>query len=151
MTKTVEVDNLVAEVASSPDTIVRSPTLPQKLSVIVQNLATLMLLLVVLPINLLVVGVALVVRMFKSPASDQAIATNRQNILISGGKMTKALLLARRFHAAGHRVILIESQKYWLTGHRFRRQSVSFILFPLQKKSPSLHHDVIRYRQERKD
>ncbi|MEK0189660.1 ATP-grasp enzyme, partial [Microcoleus anatoxicus PTRS2] len=33
--------------------------------------------------------------------------------------MTKALQLARSFHKAGHRVILIETEKYWLTGHRY--------------------------------
>ncbi len=33
--------------------------------------------------------------------------------------MTKALQLARSFHRSGHRVILIETHKYWLTGHRY--------------------------------
>jgi predicted ATP-grasp superfamily ATP-dependent carboligase len=33
--------------------------------------------------------------------------------------MTKALQLARSFHRAGHRVILVEIHKYWLTGHRY--------------------------------
>ncbi len=33
--------------------------------------------------------------------------------------MTKALQLARSFHQAGHRVILVETQKYWLTGHQY--------------------------------
>ena len=46
-------------------------------------------------------------------------AAHPKTVLISGGKMTKALQLARSFHAAGHRVVLVEMEKYWLTGHRF--------------------------------
>ncbi|RLV48595.1 ATP-grasp enzyme [Nocardioides mangrovicus] len=45
----------------------------------------------------------------------------RLTILISGGKMTKALTLARAFHRAGHRVVLVEQEKYRWTGHRFSR------------------------------
>ena len=44
--------------------------------------------------------------------------------------MTKALQLARSFHQAGHRVILIESEKYWLTGHRFSRAVDRFYTVP---------------------
>ena len=33
--------------------------------------------------------------------------------------MTKSLQLARLFHQAGHRVVLVESRSYWLIGHRF--------------------------------
>ena len=45
---------------------------------------------------------------------EASCATARQaaapgTILISGGKMTKALQLARSFHRAGHRVVLVES------------------------------------------
>ena len=39
-------------------------------------------------------------------------------VLISGGKMTKAMQLARYFSRAGHRVVLCEMEKYWHTGHR---------------------------------
>jgi hypothetical protein len=42
-------------------------------------------------------------------------------VMISGGKMTKALALARAFHRDGHRVVLVESARYRLTGHRFSR------------------------------
>jgi predicted ATP-grasp superfamily ATP-dependent carboligase len=44
--------------------------------------------------------------------------------------MTKALQLARSFHAAGHRVVLIESRKYWLTAHRFSRSVDRFHAMP---------------------
>ncbi len=47
--------------------------------------------------------------------------------------MTKALQLARSFHSAGHRVILVESAKYWLTGHRFSRAVDHFYTIPAPK------------------
>ena len=53
-----------------------------------------------------------------------------RTILVSGGKMTKALQLARSFHRAGHRVILVESGKYRLTGHRFSRDVDRFYTVP---------------------
>ena len=44
--------------------------------------------------------------------------------------MTKALQLARSFHSAGHRVILVESAKYRFTGHRFSRAVDAFYCVP---------------------
>jgi predicted ATP-grasp superfamily ATP-dependent carboligase len=44
--------------------------------------------------------------------------------------MTKALQLARSFHRAGHRVVLVESAKYRFTGHRFSRAVDAFHTVP---------------------
>ena len=44
--------------------------------------------------------------------------------------MTKALALARSFHRAGHRVILVESARYRLSGHRFSRAVDRFYTVP---------------------
>ncbi len=44
--------------------------------------------------------------------------------------MTKALQLARSFARAGHRVILIETPKYWLVGHRFSNAVDLFLTVP---------------------
>jgi predicted ATP-grasp superfamily ATP-dependent carboligase len=91
----------------------------KKLQTIAKTIATLLLLSVVLPLNLALTLVALLrhafFRLFQllTPKVESG-----QTILISGGKMTKALQLARSFHSAGHRVILVETRKYWLTGHR---------------------------------
>jgi predicted ATP-grasp superfamily ATP-dependent carboligase len=82
-----------------------------------KTIATLSLLLLVLPFNLALTAIALLrAAIIKLPRVE---AAHPKTILVSGGKMTKALQLARSFHQAGHRVILIESHKYWLTGHRF--------------------------------
>ena len=71
-----------------------------------------------LPVDLVLVAVALVRQPHRAV---RAPAERRRTVLISGGKMTKALQLARSFHLAGHRVVLVESAKYRWTGHRFSR------------------------------
>ena len=53
-----------------------------------------------------------------------------RTVLLSGGKMTKSLTLARAFHRAGHRVVLAESGRYRLTGHRFSRAVDRFRTVP---------------------
>lgn len=82
------------------------------------------------PLNAALVAVALATR---KPGPREP-ATGR-TVLISGGKMTKALQLARSFHAAGHRVVLVESPKYRLTGHRFSRAVDAFHVVP-ESSSP---------------
>jgi predicted ATP-grasp superfamily ATP-dependent carboligase len=85
----------------------------------VKTIATLILLLLVLPLNIALIAIALLRSIIIKPFQSRSIADSPQTILISGGKMTKALQLARSFHKAGHRVILVETHKYWLTGHRY--------------------------------
>ncbi len=93
-----------------------------------RTLAMLGLLQLALPVNLAVTAVALVrSAMMVAP---RAVAAEPRTVLVSGGKMTKALQLARSFHAAGHRVVLVESEKYRLTGHRFSRAVDRFHIVP---------------------
>ena len=89
----------------------------RRLQTVAKTVATLILLLLVLPLNLTLTTLALLRAIVVRPS--RTVAASPKTILVSGGKMTKALQLARSFHRAGHRVILIESHKYWLTGHRF--------------------------------
>ena len=107
------------------------PTPRQRLRVAAKTVGALALLQVALPLNLAVTGTALLrsrVRRTTSgpagegrPRASAAVTPVRRTVLVSGGKMTKALQLARSFHAAGHRVVLVEQEKYRLTGHRFSR------------------------------
>lgn len=57
-------------------------------------------------------------------------ASEPRTILISGARMTKALVLARAFASAGHRVIMCESEGYALNAHRFSRAVHAFELLP---------------------
>ncbi|MBD2346874.1 ATP-grasp domain-containing protein [Anabaena subtropica] len=113
-----------------------TPSLPSqtKIAAIIQNILTLALLLLALPINATIVFISLLA--FRP---TKVKAANPQNILISGGKMTKALQLARSFHVAGHRVILLETHKYWLTGHRFSQAVDKFYTVPAPQENPQAY------------
>jgi predicted ATP-grasp superfamily ATP-dependent carboligase len=92
----------------------------------VRTVTTVAALLATLPIDLALVTLALVWGRTSGGSSESSGRT----ILVNGGKMTKALQLARSFHAAGHRVVLVESAKYRLTGHRFSRSVDAFYCIP---------------------
>ncbi|MFC5677070.1 ATP-grasp enzyme [Aeromicrobium endophyticum] len=72
-----------------------------------------------------------------------------RTVLLTGGKMTKALQLARSFHLAGHRVVLVESARYRWTGHRFSRAVDAFHVVP-DPDDPGYAHallDVVLHEQ----
>ena len=95
-------------------------TTPQPtLQIRLKTTATLLVLLLALPLNLALTSIALLIALLTKPFKTKVVASSPQTVLISGGKMTKALQLARSFKQAGHRVILVEAHKYWLTGHRY--------------------------------
>jgi hypothetical protein len=104
------------------------PASRRPLPVVPKTLGVLGLLLLALPLNLAVTAAALLRSVFVQ--APRLSAARPRTVMVSGGKMTKALLLARSFHAAGHRVILIESAKYRLTGHRFSRAVDRFYTVP---------------------
>ncbi len=113
-----------------------------------RTLATLAVLAVMLPIDVLVVALALVTgSLRRSGQPARAPARSRRTVLITGAKMTKALHLARSFHTAGHRVILAESAKYRFTGHRFSRAVDAFYCIP-EPTAPGYNdalYEIVRY------
>jgi predicted ATP-grasp superfamily ATP-dependent carboligase len=104
------------------------------LSALLKNLATLTLLLIAFPINSIIVIFSSLSRFFSRKKTP--IADNPKTVMLTGGKMTKALQLARSFHNAGHRVILVETHKYWLTGHQFSNAVERFYTVPEPKQDP---------------
>ncbi|PSF36298.1 ATP-grasp enzyme [Aphanothece hegewaldii CCALA 016] len=98
-----------------------------------KTLGTLLLLLLMLPFNLALTLTALVWS-WVWPFRKRVIASNPKTVMISGGKMTKALQLARSFYMAGHRVILVETHKYWLVGHRYSWAVDRFYTIPDPKQ-----------------
>ncbi|MGK7904302.1 MAG: ATP-grasp domain-containing protein [Hormoscilla sp.] len=102
-----------------------------------QNIGTLTLLLLALPFNAIVVLPCLLWSWLSKPFQKKVVADNPKRILITGAKMTKALQLARCFHAAGHTVFLVETHKYWLSGHRFSRAVKGFFTVPAPEKDPN--------------
>jgi predicted ATP-grasp superfamily ATP-dependent carboligase len=98
-----------------------------------KTLVTLAALTIALPLSATLVAGAVVVggaRALARKRRPRTLDTPRKTVLVSGGKMTKALQLARSFNAAGHRVILAESRKYAFTAHRFSRAVDRFYALP---------------------
>jgi predicted ATP-grasp superfamily ATP-dependent carboligase len=117
----------------------------------VKTISTLAVLLLVLPLNLVLTAIAILRSAIFRPLQPRQIVATRQTILISGGKMTKALQLARSFHNAGHRVILVETHKYWLTGHRYSWAIDRFYTVP-DSRSPEYPQAILEIvKQERVD
>jgi hypothetical protein len=103
----------------------------------VKSVATLLLLMLVLPVSAALVCAAMAYQLVQrqlprlfNKAPPRQLARAGKSVLISGGKMTKALQLARLFHRAGHRVVLVESHAYWLIGHRFSKSVDAFYTLP---------------------
>lgn len=123
-----------------------TPSVPStsKIAAIFPNIGTLTLLLLALPINASIVLITLLLRAILRPFQPSAVkAANPKNILISGGKMTKALQLARSFHAAGHRVVLLETHKYWLTGHQYSQAVDKFYTVSAPQENPERYTQAL--------
>ena len=114
--------------------------------IVLQNLGTLALLLGILPFNLLKVSSALLWNFFShrslrrettQPAvtvgqffERKEMVANSKNILLTGAKMSKCLQLARSFKEAGHKVFLLETDEYWMSGNRFSNAIAGFYTVP---------------------
>lgn len=99
-----------------------------------QNLSTFLLLTLILPFNLLKVLPALLWNALTPIQSKSPGSEHPQNILITGAKMSKSLQLARSFNGGGHRVFLLETHKYWLSGNRFSNAIKGFYTVPNPQK-----------------
>lgn len=98
-------------------------------AIVGKNVFVLAALALALPFNLALVLVALIARAIGGARATPADPA-RKTVLVSGGKMTKALQLSRSFAAAGHRVVLAESRKYWFVGSRFSQAVDRFYTLP---------------------
>lgn len=112
--------------------------------VLFRNIGTLLLLLLLLPFNIgMIMSSVIVNALYKRPdkpstletiTASQSEETDAKRVLITGAKMTKALQLARSFYRDGHEVYLVETHKYWLTGHRFSRAVKQFFTVPVPEQ-----------------
>ncbi len=101
---------------------------------LLQNLGTFVLLLILLPFNLIKVIPSLLWTLVGKAFQKKIVAKSPKNILITGAKMTKSLQLARSFYAAGHKVFLLETNQYWLSGNRFSNAIKGFYTVPDPQK-----------------
>jgi predicted ATP-grasp superfamily ATP-dependent carboligase len=110
-----------------------------------QNLGTLALLAIAFPFNCIVVLASLLWSFFSRPFRKQVVLNeNPKNILIVGARMTKTLQLARFFHAAGHRAIIVDTDKYWLSGNRFSNAVAGFYTVPDPQKDLEGYTNALR-------
>lgn len=118
--------------------LLQSITPTMQIFAVFQNLGTLLLLAIAFPFNCIVVLAALLWNFVAQMTGKRQVpqSINPKNIMLTGGKMTKALQLARSFHMVGHRVVLVETHKYWLTGHRFSNAVDRFYTVPAPEKDP---------------
>ncbi len=123
---------------------VRAVVAAETLSTAARTIGMLALLAVPLPATVALTWTALVTgsrppRTLPSP--------DPRTVLISGGKMTKALALARAFSSAGHRVVLVESARY-RTAHRYSRSVDRF--YPVPEPTDPNYADALHriVRQE---
>lgn len=105
-----------------------------------KTLGTLTLLLIAFPFAALATLLSLLWSFVTQPFKAKLpLVTNPKKILLTGGKMTKALQLARSFHKAGHEVFLVETHKYWLSGHRFSKSVKEFYTVGVPEKDPQAY------------
>ncbi|NMG21601.1 ATP-grasp domain-containing protein [Brasilonema bromeliae] len=103
----------------------------EQIFVVFQNLGTLVLLAIAFPFNCIVVLTSLLLNFLKQPFGKSIVVNpNSKNILIAGARMTKTLQLARSFHAAGHRVIIIDIEKFWPSGNKYSNSVAGFYTVP---------------------
>ncbi len=116
-----------------------------------RTVGTLLLLGLLLPLNLLVTAGGWLVSRLAKPRR-RPLSPGRC-VLLTGGKMSKALQLARAFKNDGHRVVLIETEKYWLTGHRFSNAVDRFCTVPCPESDFAAYRDGLLdiVRKERVD
>ncbi len=105
-----------------------------------KTLGTLGLLLIAFPINFVIISISLLMSWIMAPFSSRKVAKNPKRILLTGGKMTKSLQLARCFYNAGHDVYLVETHKYWLSGHQFSQAVKGFYTVAAPEKDPGQYY-----------
>lgn len=122
-----------------------SQLIKARIFAIFRNLGTLALLAIAFPINCMIVLASLLWSFFTKLFQQQVVLSeNSKNIMIVGARMTKTLQLARSFHAAGHRAIIVDTDKYWLSGNRFSNAVAGFYTVPDPQKDKDGYIQAMR-------
>jgi len=107
----------------------------------IPSVIVIILLTSVLPLSLLIVAIVSLKAQFIKNIKRET--KNSKKILLSGGKMTKALQLARLFSRAGHEVILTETERYSASGHAYSNCVKNFYTLPTQERGFGSYLDRI--------
>lgn len=81
-----------------------------------------------IPLTVCIILISFLIKLL-SKKKNKALV-NKGAILLTGGKMTKTLHLARSLKISGYKIILAEDRKYWASGHAWSNCVDSFYLLP---------------------
>ena len=99
----------------------------------VSSLVLSVVLVLMAPLSIFFVFAALLFS-FLTKSNNLLNCNINKRFLLTGGKMTKSLQLARLFCRAGYQVHLAETEKYGCSGHAYSNCVTSFHLLPNQEK-----------------
>ena len=68
---------------------------------------------------------------------------DEKTAIVSGGKMTKALVVARHLKAQGWRVVMLETHKYWMVASRFSKSVDRFVTVPVPEQQPEAYYEAL--------
>ena len=102
---------------------------------------TALLLVALAPVSIVLSFVAWALGYGRAPKPEAAALSRgargeQQTVLVTGGKMTKSLHMARWFWRAGYRVVMVETPKYWHVGARASRAVAAFRVVPDPRVDP---------------
>merc|ERR1712151_638251 len=73
--------------------------------------------------------------------SRKPITEKSPIVMVTGGKMAKSLHFARWFWKSGYKVVMVETEKYWLAGSRWSRAVTWFDTVPCPRNNPKGYID----------
>ena len=80
----------------------------------------------------------------QAPTNQSTKRAKPMTAIVTGGKMTKALHAARILKAAGCRVVMLETHKYWMVASRFAKCVDRFVTVPVPEKEPEAYQKAIK-------
>jgi hypothetical protein len=70
------------------------------------------------------------------PTTTTVLPGKGKTAIITGGKMSKAMHMARILKRAGCRVVMVETHKYYMVASRFSKSIDRFVTVPVPEKEP---------------
>lgn len=95
-----------------------------------KSVSTILILTLLLPITTGATCLSLIAGLLRITGDSKSVGRNGKSVMLTGGKMTKALQLARLFHRSGYRVVFCETAEYRFTAHRFSNSVDRFEIVP---------------------
>lgn len=106
-------------------------------------LLSIVLMIFFLPVSLLYT-LAVFLRGLGDSSRRRPVTADSPVVMVTGGKMAKSLHMARWFWKCGYRVVMIETDKYWLVGSRWSRAVTAFETVPCPRTDARGYVDGLR-------